>query len=311
MVRTDNFLEVIHELVAFVRVAEAGSFSAAARRHGMTPSAVSRQVARLEKTMGVSLMQRTTRHMRLTEAGMEVLQQGREMVAAAEASMRVAEGHVGLPRGLVRISAPKAFARHVLHQPLLAFLHSYPDVDIHLLATDQFVDPLREGFDLVVRLTDDPPQGMVARTLMPVKQMVLASPSYLASNPCITIPEDLMAHSCLSIGEQKRDSRWRFARGDDQVEVTVAGRYTLNHSVMRLEAVEAGLGVGCVPDFVALDAIAAERVVRLLPDWAFDTNYQGMAYLLFLPSRYTTPKVRVLIDHLVSALKPLAPPPTT
>ncbi len=311
MARTDDFLEVMHELVAFVRAAEAGSFSAAARRHGMTPSAVSRQVARLEKTMGVSLMQRTTRHMRLTEAGMEVLQRGREMVAAAEASMRVVEVHVGSPRGLVRISAPKAFARHVLHQPLLAFLYSYPDVDIHLLATDQPVDPLREGFDLVVRLTDDPPQGMVARTLMPVKQMVLASPSYLASNPRITIPEDLMAHSCLSIGEQERDNRWRFARGDNQVEVTVAGRYTLNHSVMRLEAVEAGLGVGCVPDFVALDAVAAERVVRLLPDWAFDTNYQGIAYLLFSPSRYTTPKVRVLIDHLVSALKPLAPPPTT
>lgn len=307
--RTDDFLEVMHELVAFVRVAEAGSFSAAARRHGMTPSAVSRQVARLEKTMGVSLMQRTTRHMRLTEAGMEVLQRGREMIAAAEASMRVADGHVGSPRGLVRISAPKAFARHVLHQPLMTFLHSYPDVDLHLLATDQPVDPLREGFDLVVRLTDDPPQGMVARALLPVKQMVLASPSYLASHPSIALPEDLMTHSCLSIGEQERDSRWRFVRGDDEVEVAVAGRYTLNHSVMRLEAVEAGLGVGCAPDFVALDAIAEGRVVQLLSEWAFDTNYQGMAYLLFSASRYTTPKVRVLIDHLVGALKPLARQP--
>lgn len=152
---------------------------------------------------------------------------------------------------------------------------------------------------------------MVARALMPVKQMVLASPSYLASNPGIAIPEDLMAHSCLSIGEQERDSRWRFARGEDEVEVAVAGRYTLNHSVMRLEAVEAGLGVGCVPDFVALDSVATGTVVRLLPDWAFDTNYQGMAYLLFSASRYTTPKVRVLIDHLVDALKPLAGPSPT
>ena len=91
--------------------------------------------------------------------------------------------------------------------------------------------------------------------------------------------------------------------------MVVAGRYTLNHSVMRLEAVEAGLGVGCVPDFVALDAVAAGRVVHLLSDWAFDSNYQGMAYLLFSASRYTTPKVRVLIDHLVGALKPLARQP--
>lgn len=304
--RTDDFLEVMHELVAFVRVAEAGSFSAAARRHGVTPSAVSRQVARLESAMGVSLLQRTTRQLRLTEAGMAVLERGRVMVAAAQSTMRVAEGHVGRPKGLIRVSAPKAFARHVLQRHLLSFLQHYPDVDVHLLVVDRPVDPLREGVDLVIRLTDDPPQGMVARALMPVRQLVLASPAYLASHEAILAPEDLMAHSCLSIGEQERDSRWRFVRGDDEVELTVAGRYTLNHSEMRLAAVEAGLGVGCVQDFVARDALAAGRVVRLLPEWAFDTNYQGMAYLLFSASRYTTPKVRALIDHLVGALTPLA-----
>lgn len=302
--RTDAFATVMQELVAFVRVAEAGSFSAAARQCGMTPSAVSRQVARLEKVMGLSLLRRTTRQLRLTEAGIAVLAHGREMVAAAQASLRVAEGHVGVPKGLVRISAPKAFARHVLQQPLLSFLHAHPDVDVQVLVADRPVDPVREGFDLMIRLTDDPPQGMVARALMPVRQLVLASPAYLASHERIRAPEDLMAHSCLSIGEQEGDSRWRFTRGDDQVELTVTGRYALNHSEMRLAGVEAGLGVGCVQDFVARDALAAGRVVRLLPEWAFDTNYQGMAYLLFPASRHTVPKVRVLIDHLVAALAP-------
>lgn len=302
--RTDAFATVMQELVAFVRVAEAGSFSAAARQCGMTPSAVSRQVARLEKVMGLSLLRRTTRQLRLTEAGIAVLAHGREMVAAAQASLRVAEGHVGVPKGRVRISAPKAFARHVLQQPLLSFLHAHPDVDVQVLVADRPVDPVREGFDLVIRLTDDPPQGMVARALMPVRQLVLASPAYLASHERIRAPEDLMAHSCLSIGEQEGDSRWRFTRGDDQVELTVTGRYALNHSEMRLAGVEAGLGVGCVQDFVARDALAAGRVVRLLPEWAFDTNYQGMAYLLFPASRHTAPKVRVLIDHLVAALAP-------
>ncbi len=306
MARTEDFLEVLHELVAFVRVAESGSFSAAARRHGQTPSAISRQVARLENAMGISLMQRTTRQLRLTEAGMQVLERGRELVAAAQASMRVAEGHMGKPKGLVRVSAPKALSRHVLQPHVLSFLQKYPEVDVHLLVADRPVDPLREGFDLVIRLTDDPPQGMVARSLMPVRQLVLASPAYLAANERIHIPEDLTAHSCLSIGEQERDSRWRFVRGEDEVEVAVAGRYTLNHSEMRLAAVEAGLGVGCVPDFVARDALAAGRVVRLLVDWAFDTNYQGMAYLLYSTARYTTPKVRALIDHLVAALHPAA-----
>lgn len=306
--RTDDFLDVMHELVAFVRVMESGSFSAAARRHGQTPSAVSRQVARLEKAMGVSLIQRTTRQLRPTEAGLEVLERGREMVAAAQATLRVAEGHVGKPKGLVRLSAPKAFARHVLQPVLLPFLQRFPEVDVHLLVVDRPVDPLREGLDLVIRLTDDPPQGMVARALMPVRQLVLASPAYLASHDPIRGPDDLMAHSCLAIGEQERDSRWRFVReGEDEVEIAVAGRYTVNHSEMRLAAVEAGLGVGCVPDFVARDALQSGRVVRLLPEWAFDTNYQGIAYLLFSASRYTTPKVRALIEHLVDALGNTAP----
>lgn len=306
--RTDDVLEVMHELVAFVRVAEAGSFSAAARRHGQTPSAVSRQVARLEKVMGVALLQRSTRQLRLTAAGLEVLERGREMVAAAQATVRVAEGHVGEPRGLVRISAPKAFARQVLHRPLLDFLQRYPDVDLHLMVVDRPVDALREGVDLVVRLTDDPPPGMVARALMPVRQCVIASPSYLAGRGPVHTPDDLMAHSCLALGEQERDSRWRFVRGAEAVEVVVHGRYTLNHSEMRLAAVEAGLGVGCVPDFVAREALAAGRVVRLLPDWVFDNAYQGTAYLLFPATRHTAPKVRVLIDHLVAALAPAVQP---
>lgn len=304
----NDFLDVMYELVAFVRVAESGSFSAAARRHGMTPSAVSRQVARLEKAMGVALLQRTTRQLRLTAAGLEVLERGREMVAAAQATLEVAEGHVGSPKGLVRISAPKAFARHVLQQPILDFLQCYPEVDVHLLVADRLVDPLRESVDLVIRLTEDPPQGMVARTLMQVRQLVLASPAYLSAHGPVRVPEDLTTHSCLAIGEQERDSRWRFARGNDKVEVTVAGRLTLNHSEMRLAAIEAGLGVGCVPDFVAKDSLASGRVVQLLPNWSFDTNYQGMAYLLYASSRYTTLKVRALIDHLVADVRPVQAP---
>lgn len=301
---SNDFLDVMQELVAFVRVAEAGSFSAAARAQGVTPSAISRQVARLEKALGLALLQRTTRQLRLTDAGLAVLEHGRAMVAAARATLEVAEGHVGVPRGRVRISAPKAFARQVLHQPVLDFLQRYPEVDVHFLVQDRPVDALREGVDLVVRLTDDPPPGMVARALCPVQQWVVASPAYQAAHPPVHTPDDLMAHSCIALGEQERDGRWRFVRGDEAVEVAVSGRYTVNHSEMRLAAVEAGLGIGCMPDFGARAAIAEGRVVRLLADWTFDTRYQGTAYLLFAASRHTAPKVRALIDHLVAALGP-------
>lgn len=207
----------------------------------------------------------------------------------------------------MRISAPKAFARQVLHRPVLDFLQRYPEVDVHFLVQDRPVDALREGVDLVVRLTDDPPPGMVARALMPVQQWLIASPAYLAAHAPVQRPEDLMAHSCLALGEQERDGRWRFVRNDDVVEVAVNGRYTVNHSEMRLAAVEAGLGIGCMADFAAREAMAAGRVVRLLADWTFDTHYQGTAYLLFAASRHTPPKVRALIDHLVAALAPATP----
>lgn len=305
---SNDFLDVMQELVAFVRVAEAGSFSAAARAQGVTPSAISRQVARLEKALGLALLQRTTRQLRLTDAGLAVLEHGRAMVAAARATLEVAEGHVDVPRGRVRISAPKAFARQVLHRPMLDFLRRYPEVDVHFLVQDRPVDALREGVDLVVRLTDDPPPGMVARALCPVQQWVVASPAYLAAHPPVHTPDDLMAHSCIALGEQERDGRWRFVRGDEAVEVAVTGHYTVNHSEMRLAAVEAGLGIGCMPDFGAREALAAGRVVRLLADWTFDTHYQGTAYLLFAASRHTAPKVRALIDHLVAALAPAAQP---
>ncbi|WP_288409784.1 LysR family transcriptional regulator [uncultured Herbaspirillum sp.] len=301
--RTNDLVDVLHELVTFVQVVEAGSFSEAARQQGMTPSAVSRQVARLEKMMGVSLFQRTTRQLRLTDAGLDVLEHGRKMVSAARATLLAAEGHAGTPKGLVRMSAPKAFARRILQPVLLEFLKCYPEVDVHLLVVDRPVDPLREGVDLVIRLTDVPPQGMVARPLLPVRQLVLASPDYLAVHGAINHPEDLMSHSCLTLGEEERDNRWRFVSGTESAEIIVAGRCAVNHSEMRLAAIEAGIGVGCVPDFVANEAVAAGRVVRLLPEWNFDINYQGMAYLLFPASRYIAPKMRVLIDYLVGALQ--------
>jgi DNA-binding transcriptional LysR family regulator len=301
-VRMNDFIGFMHEMVAFVLVAESGSFSKAAQQLAMTPSAVSRQISRLEKAMGVKLMHRTTRQLRLTEAGLDVLERGREMVDAAKATMQAAEEHMRAPKGLVRVSAPKAFARHVLQPCLLSFLARYPDVDVHAMVVDRRVDGLRENVDLVIRLTDDPPQGMVARSLMPVQQWVVASPGYLSAHDAIGRPEDLVNHSCLSLGEQDRDNRWRFSRDDETREVLVRGRFTINHSEMRLDAVSAGFGVGCVPDFVAREAVEQGRVVRVLPEWAFQANYQGTAYLLYAAARYTTPKVRVLIEHLMDAL---------
>lgn len=300
---TNAFLKILPEMVAFLRVAELGSFSAAASQLGMTPSAVSRQVTRLEKELGVQLIQRTTRQLRLSEPGIEAFEHCRTLVAAAQATMQVAQQFVGEPRGQVRISAPKAFARHVLHPLLMDFLERFPNLDIQFIVADRDIDPIREGVDLVVRLTPDPPQGLVARPLMPVRQILCAAPSYLREKGVIEHPRDLLAHSCLYLGEQERDNRWRFRQGEEAVEVVVQGRYVANHSEIRLDAVRGGLGVGCLPDFVARDALDSGSIVRVLGDWEFQANYQGQAYLLFPQNGFMPSKCRALIDHLAAALR--------
>jgi DNA-binding transcriptional LysR family regulator len=296
-------LKILPEMVTFMRVAELGSFSAAASQLGMTPSAASRQVARLEKELGVQLIQRTTRQLRLSESGIEAFAHCRDLVAAAQATMQVTQRFVSEPRGRVRVSAPKAFARHVLHPLLMAFLERYPDVDIQLIVADRDIDPIREGVDLVVRLTRDPPQGLVARPLMAVRQVLCAAPRYLQEKGAIGHPRDLLAHSCLYLGEQERDNRWRFCKGDEVVDVIVQGRYVANHSEIRLDGVLSGLGVGCVPDFVARHALDSGAIVRVLDDWEFQANYQGQAYLLFPPNSFMPSKCRALIDHLAAALR--------
>jgi len=290
-------------MVTFLRVAELGSFSAAADLLGMTPSAASRQVKRLEKAVGVQLLQRTTRRLRLTEAGTEALARCRELAAAAQGTMDLAQRFSAAPRGLVRLSAPKAFARRVLHPLVLGFLARYPEVDVQMIVEDRDIDPIREGVDLVVRLTTEPPEGLVARRLMAVAHILVAAPSYLGEHAAIGHPRDLAEHSCLSLGEHERDNHWRFRKaGEDDAEVVVRGRYIANHSEMRLEAAMAGLGVACVPAFMAQQALRDGKVARVLGHWEFRGNYHGHAYILYPPSRFTVPKCRVLIDHLVSEL---------
>jgi DNA-binding transcriptional LysR family regulator len=301
-VGTNAFIDVLPEMVAFARVAALGSFSAAAAQLGLTPSAVSRQVTRLEKTLGVQLIQRSTRQLRLTEAGVEAFAHCSDLVVAAQATLAVAQQHARVPSGLVRLSAPREFARSVLHPHVLSFLRRWPEVDVQLIVEDHDIDPIREGVDLVVRITTDPPPGLAARTLMEVEQVLVATREHLARAGAPAHPRDLLAHPCLYLGERERDNLWRFRRADEEASVRVRGRYVANHAEVRLEGALAGLGIACLPSFIATPALQDGRLVRVLADWDFIAPYRGHALLMYPPSRFVLPKCRVLIDHLADAL---------
>lgn len=299
---TNEIIGRLPLLATFVRFAELRSFSAAARSLGQTPSAISRQMTRLEAELGVRLLVRTTRKLQLSEIGEQVYRACQGMLAAAESAMDIAGQFVEKPHGLVRVSAPMTFGKIVLSPHVTSFLKLYPEVDIQLILTDRFVDLIDDSVDLVVRIDRNPPQHVIAKPLTPVEYVLCASRAYLDGNGTPKTPSDLAQHSCLFFGDRPSDNRWSFRRGTQEEIVQVRGRFIVNHSEAMLEAVRQGAGIGFLPYFTAKASLARQEVVQLFPEWQLVTPYSGTAWLLYLPNRHLPPKVRVFIDHLCRSL---------
>ena len=293
---------LLTEMVVFVKVVEAGSFSAAARQLGSSPSAVSRSIARLEKALAIRLLQRTTRKLRLSDAGEEVFRRCREMAGAAQAVMDLSGRFTREAEGLIRVSVPKAVGRYVIHPHMPEFLRQYPKVDVQLILEDRYVDLIDDNVDLSIRITDEPPPGLVGRELFPIEHLLCATPQYLAEQGVPQQPEDLREHSCIVLGETPADARWKFRQGSKSVTVGVRGRYAANHTGVRLDAVLQDIGIGSLPYFTARQALEEGRVIQVLPEWDFIASYHGGAWLLQTPTRYLPPKLRVFIDFLVERL---------
>ena len=287
----------------FVKVVELGSFSAAADLLGLTPSAVSRQITALEQALRVKLLERTTRKLRLSEVGTEVYAHCLDMANAARSAQDVADRFVSSPQGLVKISAPKAFGKILISPLIPEFLYRYPKVDVQLMLSDQ-PGNLIDDYDLLIRITDTPPLGLAARPLLEVQHALYASETYLAQVGTPVHPSALAAHSCIYLGETPGDSRWQLRHLDsgEKVTVGVRGRFSSNHSEVRLGAVLANLGIGCLPMFTASEAMLRHQLVEVLPKWSYETTYHGKAWILYPPNRYLPPKCRALIDYLVEKL---------
>jgi DNA-binding transcriptional LysR family regulator len=289
-------------MAVFVRVVEAGSFSAAARQLGMTASAVSRQVARLEQALSLRLLERTTRQLRLNEAGSECYAHCRAMLEAADQALAIGERLMSSPRGLVRLSVPKAYGKFVIGPLMPDFLRRYADVDVHLQISDQSPDLIEDGFDLLIQVTDQPPEGLAGKPLGPVRQVLCASPEYLHRHGTPQHPQELLRHSCLYLGEHTGDNRWHFSDGERQQTVTVRGRFVSNHSEVRLQATLADLGITVLPQFTAAQALAEGRLREILPQWRYTGSYQGAAWLLWRQNQHLPPKTRAVIDYLSETL---------
>ncbi|WNG45843.1 LysR family transcriptional regulator [Archangium minus] len=286
------------DLRAFARIADLKSVSAAARALNMPKSSVSRSLARLEAVVGTALVERSNRHLRLTEAGALLYPHALRIMNDVDEAETALGGFVGVPRGTLRVSAPLAYAHTFIAPMLPAFLASYPELRVVLDLNHRNVDMVAQEIDVVVRMGPLVDSGLVARRLPPLEIWLCASPSYLEARGTPTSVADLAAHDF--IDRIDGTTEWTFdTPGRGKEHVSIYPRVVSPEPTVGLVMLMGGAGIGRLPRFMAEKAIAAGELVRVLPATRPGTTEVNALY----PShRSLSAKVRVFIDALAAHL---------
>ena len=285
-------------LVTFVYVAQLSSFSAAASRLGVSPSAVSQVIRGLEQRLGVALFNRTTRSVSLSEAGARYLERVEPAVRELMTAADELNDSIGEPSGLLRLNVPRA-AYMTIFQPILAnFLDAYPQIDLEITLENALVDIVRLGYDAGIRFGEFVEHDMVAVKIGPELCVnVVASPDYLARHGTPSHPRELIEHDCIGFRHSSSGivERWEFERNDEQIQLVLAGRLILNDSAALVQSALDGLGIAYMINGYIDPFINDGSLVRLLEDWSFGLP----GYTLYYPDRRrVTRKLRALIDFL-------------
>lgn len=287
----------------FAQVVEAKSFSAAADKLGMSKSLASRHVSALERALSVKLLNRSTRKLNLTEAGALFYEHCARIVQEAElAEQRLAQTQ-SEPAGLVRMTATPAFAvRHVL-PALTEFYKKYPKIRVKFSCSNRVLDLGDEGFDLGIRVSFTPDPNLVARKLTVNRSVLCASPAYLKRQGTPRRVEDLRKHECVLFPPLAPKGVWTLRRDGRKYSVPVTGVFETDEMDAVRAAVAAGLGIGILPIYMAGDALRRGELVPLLRQ--FQVVPESAIYLVYLPNRTLSSRVRVLIDFLVERFGPI------
>lgn len=269
----------LNALIVFARVAEANSFSEAARRLNMPISTVSRKVADLEDALGVRLLERSTRSLRLTDAGEEVLAEAQRGVELEEAVESIVSNQLSEVRGLLRLSAPPSIGDSVLAPIITAFQSSYPGVRVHVLVTDRFVDHISEGVDLTFRVGNLKDSSLVARTVLTYRRRLVASPEYLSRNPPPKHPRELGRHRLLAFSHGSDERSWTFSRGKRKETLHYLPFLAMNDYAGLAEALLSGAGIGDMPPVVRPELLREGRLVEVMPEWRLAPESLSMVHL--------------------------------
>lgn len=280
-------------LAAFVAVADRRGFAAAARSLSISPPAVTRAVAALERHLGITLFHRSTRAVTLTDEGAAFLERARAILADLREAEQVAMGGRSVPRGQLYVTAPVMFGRlHVL--PVIdALLDAHDGLTAKMMLLDRNVRIVEEGIDVAVRIGPLADSALRATRIGSVEQTIIASPAYLAAHGTPGTPGDLSAHRCIAGDGVRAGTRWRF--GPNEPGADIAPRLTVNTIDAALAAAEAGAGIANLLSYQSAEAIAAGRLVRILTD---HTPPPLPVSLLYDAGRAASPAVRAFIDGM-------------
>lgn len=294
-------MENLADIAVFVKVVERGGFSRAAQDLDLSRSVVSKYVSRLEERLGARLLQRTTRRIALTEAGSALFEQSRLALERLQEAQASASRYQAAPRGRLAVSAPVAFGVLHLGPWLPEFLEAHPGITLDLRLEDRFVNLVAEGFDMAVRVGALGDSSLVARRIAPTRQVLVASPAYVARHGSPAQPGDLAAHNCFVYTYAPSGNVWRFSRGGREVAVAVNGNLRLNNGLLDREAALRGAGIALLPSFYVGADIRAGALVRLLPEWR---PPELGVYAVHPHRRHVPPKVRAFVDFLARRVGP-------
>jgi len=288
-------MDILAPMQTFVRVVEAGSFTAVAAQQNTTQPTISRQIAALEDHLGARLLTRTTRALTLTDDGRAFYEHAlRALEALGEAENAVGRRRSG-PSGLLRIATPVVFGRLHIVPRLPAFLARFPDVSVDLAMSDTFTDLAEQGIDLAIRVGEITDPALIAKRIGIVRRVTIASPAYLKANGTPRRPADLADHSCIVYTRLATGNRWIFESADGPLAVEVKGRYRADNSEAVREGVLAGLGIAVIPAFAFSGEIESGKVTTLLKNNEPKPLPMNAVYS---SRRFVPLKVRAMIDYL-------------
>ena len=285
------------EMNAFVRVIERGSFAAAAEDLGITPSALSKLVTRIEDRLGVSLLTRTTRRLALTAEGEVFVARSRDILASIEAAEAEVTAASRLPRGHLRISIGTALAKQILCPALPVFLGRYPDITVELHVSDHQVDLVAEQVDVAIRSGTLGDSTLVARKITEAKRLICASPRYLEKHGSPRVPADLLQHNCLTLPGPNW-SRWPFHTHEGINRLVVSGSFTSDNADLLLDMAVAGLGIARLADFMVARPLREGTLVPLLLETSMPELFA--VHTLTVPGRHRAPRIKAFVDFVAT-----------